>query len=158
VLKCVQRGLSLAEVVLAVGLLTIIAVTVAGVFTHLLNASAKTTDVTAGRTLARRILDRGVRAGPDKDWGFPDTWPTVPVDRKEATQIMTVQASETQSEFFYSLHWELLKPADDLEDGIDRQIFFVEVEVTWWGTDSKQGRSELGRLSTKISQVARYHR
>ena len=163
-MKSLSKGLMLAEVVLAVGFLTIIAITVAGVFTHLLNASAKTTDLTAGRSLARRVLDRAVRAGPDQ-WGFGNLTTNseyvperdVVVFYKNGTQTMVTQASESQTEFAYRLEWFPIKDPDDAVDGINRWIYGVNVEVTWWGTDPTQSRAEMGRLSTKVGQVARYN-
>jgi hypothetical protein len=150
-----SRGVSLAEVVLAVGLLTIISITVAGVFIHLLHASAKTSDLTAGRTLARRVLDRAVRAGPP-DWGFPALVSTSFV----GSQMMTTQGSDRQTEFIYSIEPSALK-SNDVVGGVTRQIYYVEVEVKWWvdnPTDAVKSQAELGRLSTTISQIAGYDR
>ena len=154
-----SQGVTLAEVVLAVGLLTIISITVAGVFIHLLHASAKTSDVTAGRALARRLLDRAVRAGPP-DWGFPQL-PTVvgdPSYKEGGTQILMTQATESQSEFFYRVEWDDLKPADTGIGGVSRELYHVQVVVSWWGDAPDRSQVEMGRLSTKISQVAGYHR
>lgn len=145
-----SQGVSLAEVVLAVGLLTIISITVAGVFIHLLHASAKTSDVTAGRTLARRVLERAVRAGPPT-WGYDDY-------TEAKSEIIVTQGSQTPSEFIYSVLPARLKSQDQF-DGVTREIYYIEVEVKWWVDDPNspvKTVSEMGRLSTTISQVKRY--
>lgn len=148
-----SSGLTLAEVVLSVGFLTIIGVTIAGVFIHLLSASAKTSDLTAGRSLARRVLDRAVRAGPP-DWGYP-TLTTQPDDSKTGSEVLVTQATQTSSEFDFTLRWKPLKTPDTGVPGVSREIYYIEVEVSWWEDAS---RAEMGMLTTKISQVAGYHR
>jgi len=149
VIKRVLWGLSLVEVVLAVGLLTIIAVTIAGVFTHLLQASAKTSDLTAGRSLARRILDRAIRAGPP-GWGFGDL---------EGSQTLATQDSRATTKFLYSITPVRLK-RDSGMVGVTRELYFVEVEVKWWAEaiEPDPTRPEMGRLSTRVSQAVGYER
>lgn len=139
------RGLTLAELVVAIGMLGIVSITVAGVFTHLLNSSSKTTDLTAARVLAGQILDKAVRAGPPT-FGHANLLDN-PVRLKS-------QDAQTQTEYIYNIYPSPLKN-DGLIPGVTRRLYFVEVEVTW----SADGyRAEQGKLSTKLSQAVHYER
>ena len=137
--KCRSGGLSLGEVVLSLGLLTIIAITVAGVFTHLLNASAKTNDLTAGRLLAQQLLDKAVRESR--------------TTRHEGQVELKTHHSDTLTKFFYVVEPSILDPG--IND-VDRDFYFVEVEVSWFTDNPDHSTPEMGRLSTKISQTVGY--
>lgn len=125
------------------GLLAIIAVSLAGVFTHLLNASAKNTDLTAARVLASTVLDRAVRSGPPT-FGFSGFTGN--------TARLRTQDADSLTEFVYDISPARLK-LDNGMVGVNRELYYIEVEVRW-AADS--GQVEKGVLSTKVSQTASY--
>ncbi len=138
-------AVTLSEVVIAVGILAIMALSVIAVFTHLLNSAAKTTDLTAGRVFAQRVLDRAVRSGPP-NWGFPGG---------TGSQEITTQDRHTSTTFVYTVTPALLRSDTGLA-GTAREFYFVEVQVTWWGTDPDQARPEIGKLSTSLGQAVSF--
>ena len=134
-----KRGLTLAETVLAIGFLAVIAISMAGVFTHLLNSSAKGNDLTAGRLLAQKVLDRAARSGPPS-WGFTSI--------TNVAQDITTHDSRTQTTFVYNLIPSSLKQDTGLP-GTIRELYFLEVTVTWWNDET---RAEFGELRTTLGQ------
>ncbi len=58
------RGLSLAEIVVALGLVALVSLAVIGVFSSLLLSTAKTSTQAGAELLAKSLLDRAVRQGP----------------------------------------------------------------------------------------------
>jgi len=141
-----SKGLTLAELILSFGILAFVALVVAGLFIFLLKNSAKTNDLTAGRVLAQNVLDRAVQHGPP-DWGFPSG---------NGREDLTTHDSRTDTEFIYTVRNYTLRPPDNAVSGISRTFYYVEVEVRWWDTQGAAGRTEMGELSTKVSQVVNY--
>ena|GEM_PF-6740050 len=58
-----HRGLTLAEFVLALGLLAMLVVAVGGLMTRLIAASSKSSDLSAGMELAQRVLNEVILRG-----------------------------------------------------------------------------------------------
>ncbi len=137
------KGLTLAELVVAIGLLAAIGLTLIGLFSQLLSSSAKNSDLTAGRLFAQRVLDRAVRSGPP-DWG-------VGSGLYAGGAAITTQDQATQTTFVYSLTPALLK-RDTGITGTSRELYFVEVEVAWWQTGGSPNREGIGRLFTTTGQ------
>lgn len=56
------------EVVLALGLVVIMALAIVGIFSRLMSRSAYSADQAAAQLLAQSLLDKAIRMGPP-DWG-----------------------------------------------------------------------------------------
>lgn len=141
-----QGGLTLAEVVLALGLLATISLSLVALFSKLIASSTKTGDLSAGRILAEKVLDRAVRNGPSSNWGLGGSL--------GGTRDITTRDEASHTTFIYSVTPSLLKE-QVWAPGAWRttRLYHVEVEVYWWVDDPTQSRVDLGRLSTNLSQV-----
>lgn len=140
--------MTLAEVMLALGLLAAISLSLVALFSRLISSSAKTADLSAGRILAEKVLDRAVRHGPGPmgDWGFGGSL--------GGTRDITTHDQASQTTFVYSVLPSLLKE-QVWSPGAWRttRLYHVQVEVYWWVDDPTKSRAEMGRLSTNLSQV-----
>ena len=142
----VRQGLTLAETVLALGLLTTIALAVIGVFSKLLTAGVKHADQSVGRALAEKVLDRALQEGPPS-WGLGPG----------ATRLnLYSHDSYSGTSFTYSVTpTRLTAPKASLPMG---SVYRVEVEVYWWNgaQDNTGSRREVGKLWTRIEQLRYY--
>ncbi|MBI3928889.1 MAG: hypothetical protein HY319_25330 [Armatimonadetes bacterium] len=139
-----HRALTLAEVIMALGILALISLSIIGFFSKILTASAKSADLSAGRTLARQILDRAVREGPP-NWGT----------RGALAGSEEIHSHDTANRlrYLYTVTPTLLTtPASDYPMG---GAYNVQVVVYWWpdAADSTGSRREVGRLWTRLNQV-----
>lgn len=136
--------MTLAEVVLAFGLMSILAVVVIGVFTKLMVSTTKSSDLTAAQLLARSVLDRAVRAGPP-DWGVDFTG--------VGTVELYTHDKTTLTDYVYSVVPVRVTPAG----GTDTmgELFELRVTVSWWTDtpDADAGRQGVGKLSTELSRT-----
>lgn len=128
--------MGLAELLLAIGLLTIALLTMVGLFLNLLGSSTKTSNLTAGTFLARARLQELIRKG---------LYDPVPVD--EAVGIYTTD-SDNQTVFFHRVTSTRLAPNPPLHGA----GYWLEVEVWWWNRDPQRGRAGQGRMSTRVGQ------
>lgn len=142
----VRQGLTLAETVLALGLLTTIALAVIGVFSKLLTAGVKNADQSVGRALAEKVLDRALQEGPP-GWGVGSG----------STQInLYSHDNYSGTSFTYSVTpVRLTTPKPTYPMG---NVYHVQVEVYWWNGahDGTGSRREVGKLWTRIEQLRYY--
>ncbi|MBI3928119.1 MAG: hypothetical protein HY319_21430 [Armatimonadetes bacterium] len=134
------RGLTLGEVLVSLALLLILAVVVMGVFSKLLSSSAKTADLTIGRVLAGRVLEKAIRSGPP-EFGLPSGTGSSDIYSHDPASRTT---------FVYAL------TPTKLQDGLPTRpmgdLWHLEVQVHWW-TDQPSTRPGMGRLSTSVEEV-----
>lgn len=136
--------MTLAETVLAVGLVGMIAVVLIGVFSKLLTSTAKNSDLSVGEHLAKKVLDRAVREGPP-NWGTGGL----------ANGQMNIYSRDTanQINYLYTVTPTLVTtPASAYPMGT---VYQVTVRVEWWkdSTDSTGSHRDMGRLSTTLGQL-----
>lgn len=138
-----ERGMTIAESVVAFGLMAVLAVVVIGVFSKLLVSSAKSTDLTAGQLLAKSVLDRAARQGPDQ-WGVGGS-----TTNFGGGAQLYAHDKTTGTRFVY----EVLPVR--LNTDIMGNLYEVTVTVTWWRdqVDPEAGRQQVGRLSTQLSRT-----
>ncbi len=137
--------MSVAEVVVAFGILGILAVVTIGVFTRLLSSSGKGTDQVAAQVVAQTVLDRAVRHGPP-NWGFPSGGATGKLE-------LEIREPTTQTDFLYRVEAQrATTTADSLSMG---NLYEVQVTVTWWQeeVDSSAYRQGIGRTSLELSRL-----
>ncbi|HIB67773.1 MAG TPA: type II secretion system protein [Phycisphaerales bacterium] len=138
-----NKGLTLSEIVMALGLLTVISLAVIGVFTKLLSASTKNTDRTAAHLLAQSALDKAARQGPP-DWGFGLSGST---GTASISDKLSTNNDQTETEFTTTITVGKVTDADPkIYLG---NLYDVTVSVSWWG----KKRQGLGRLSTETSRT-----
>ena len=131
-----KRGLSLVELILAMGILSIAIVLIVGLFLSLLRSSTKTADLTTGMFFGREKLREVIEH--DQYW---------PVPADQATGLYTTDAA-TQTEFFSRVSSTPLSgSAPDYKGG-----YYISVDVWWWSAAPGQQRTGQGVLSTRVSQ------
>lgn len=138
------RGVTLAEIVVAIGLLAVASITLIGLFSKLLSAGGKSAHHAVATRLADRVLTRALREGPP-DWGTFGALQGV-------AQLQTHQASAT-TEFAYRI---TVTPAKIVTSPTAQgDLMEVAVEVSWWNqaTDGNGGRRGQGQLSVRVDQL-----
>lgn len=132
-----SRGLTLAEIVLAMGILTFVALAVIGVFLGLLKTSAKNREQAMAELLTESLLERTTSSGPP-GWG---------VEGQTAVRLEAL-LQEDGARFFYQVDPVRLQPDVPLAQP-DGESWKVTVTVGWWPPDSgslensRQGFGEL---------------
>lgn len=131
-----RRGLSLVELLLALGILTVAIVLIIGLFLSLLRSSTKTADLTTGMYHARERLREVI----EKD----QYWP-VPADLAQGLYT-TDSTSQTR---YFSRVTSVPVPgsAPDYKGG-----YYISVDVWWWNQAPGQTRQGQGVLSTRAGQ------
>lgn len=138
-----QRGLTLIEIMVAIGLISVITLLVVGTLARLLNTGGKTAHQVAANMLALEVLETAATAGPPK-WGFT----SATIDDQQGERNLMLPGENSSTKFKYKLvTLPLRKSPDDL--GIVTQL---TVTVWWWGEDPSH-RSELGKTSVRHSRT-----
>ena len=156
-----RRGLTMGEMVVAVGLLGILVVFVALLFTRLLAASTKGSHQTVGMLFAQRRIDAAQRGGPP-NWGTAQPLPEdADGDFRETTsgeEGVYFQDDQSQTSFYYRF------TADRIKADAMGSLYRLSVDVVWWPSTadvaSKARRSDVGHgtgnKSVTLSRVF-YH-
>lgn len=141
-----RHGVTLAEIILALGLLGIILVCVVGLFQNLLASTTKSSDLTVASVLAQQRLNElvGQRAQNLADYGMD--FPADVVSREIYTHD-----SSTATTFHQRATSELLFIDPDVG-----KTYFIEVQVHWASTDPNQAsanKAGQGQTSVKMGRV-----
>ena len=151
----------MAEMVLAVGLLALMVVFVAGLFTRLLAASSKSSTQTVGLLFAQRRLDAAQRNGPP-NWGAASPISEVAGNYREGSSdsqgvYLTDEAAQTT--FFYRFE------ANRVESKPMGDLYRLSVDVVWWpstGATAKNAQPGetghgTGKQSVSLARVFYQH-
>lgn len=142
-----RGGFTLAEIILALGILATVSLVIIGLFTRLLASSTKNTDLTAANLLARGVLDKAIRSGKP-NWG---TSKKLADAGGSVTDMIKLDGNDSTTEFEYQLEVtrETSNPA------AIGQLYRLDVTVSWWSEkgSSKTGRHGYGKLSTQLSRT-----
>ena len=133
------RGLTLAEVIVALALLAMVVVSTVLVFLSLQGASGKTGDLTPALAYAQSQLDTAQQAGPP-DWGGLSGQRQLYSHEGGSRVTFSHQLTATH---LYS------PPSTPLPMG---DLYRLEVEV-YWGEAPGLTRRGQGRLSTRLGRV-----
>ncbi len=135
-----SRGLTLAEVVVALGLLGVVMVSTVLLFLSLQSSSSKTGDLTPALAYAQSQLDAAAQAGPP-DWGG-----------LQGQRQLYSHDERSQTTFAHQLTVTHLysPPTTPLPMG---DLYRLEVEVYWWSDTPGASRRGHGRLSTRLGRV-----
>lgn len=133
-----RHGLTVLELVLALGILGALLLSLLAFIVGILRATSKQDDLMVGTVVAQRQLDRAVLEGTYAN--------TVSNNIQEAY----THDSASQTTFVYSVS----STAIPLPVPSTRSAYFVEVEVSWWGgTSGGPNRAGMGKLTTKLSRL-----
>ena len=134
--KTNHSALTLMEVVVSLGLVSILTIFVVGVLSRLLFSSGKTAHQTEANLLAEEILESVVLMGPP-NWGFG----TPERDQWVGRRFLTLPGEKTETLFEYRV--EELTLGDSPEDlGTYHDL---KVTVWWWLSEAGQ-RVDQGNL------------
>lgn len=130
------RGLTLAEVLIAVMLTAVLVVSVMVVLTQLMAGAQKSNDLAGGAVVAERILNQVVNlpgsAAP------PTTQGT----------LVTGETGEMITEYHYATESKVVDDSSPVG-----QSYLVTVDV-WWEVPSKDAtRANVGKLTTRLSRL-----
>ncbi|MBT9587081.1 type II secretion system protein [bacterium] len=137
-----KRGFTISELVVAIGLLAIIAVVVIGLFLRITVSSTKSVDQSAALELAHRVLDEYADADPS-------TWNAVQADEDLQTHDPALKTT-----FYYRLRNRRINGSGDVMGDLYR----LDVDVSWWPADptlavSTARRRDYGKLSLHLSRT-----
>ena len=132
-----KRGLTIAEVLVAIALLGTIVVSTALVFTSLLSSSTKSTDSSAALYYAQTQLDEAAKAGPP-DWGGLTGSQEIYTHDPVAPTTFSHQLTAT---LIYS------PPATRISMG---DLYQLDLVVYWWSSSPGATRRGMGQLSTRL--------
>jgi Tfp pilus assembly protein PilV len=141
-----RAGMSLAEVMLAVGLLGLILVAVIGLFHSLLSSTSKSGDLTAATVLAQHRLNELVAQQPQNLTTYGLDFPAEVV-----TKGLYTHDSKTSTDFYTQAEPELLY--------IDNKVgkaYYLQVTVFWWTADNSKTtatRAGHGKQSVTIGRM-----
>ncbi len=133
------------EIVVALGLVVVMALAIVGIFSRLISRSAISADQAAGQLLAQSVLDKAIRIGPP-DWGgLSGSQQLASADQSSKTVFnWTVVARE--------LPRSALDPPPSSSDlGV---LYRVRVTVDWSNTSSPGTRQNLGRMMVERSRLS----
>jgi type II secretory pathway pseudopilin PulG len=137
-----HRGLTLAEVVVAIGILALLLISVIALFTQLMSSTTKNNLVNLGTLYADRILEQTVKNPNPADPAFPPL--------RTGEESIVSHGDESATTFAYRLETVKLAGPDPGEQ------WLLKIEVHWWHndpTDATQSRAGYGRLSTKQQRL-----
>lgn len=138
-----KAGLTLAETILAIGLVAIMSLVIIAVFSKLLTSSAKTADLSSGQSLAQKVLDRAIREGPP-DWGTGGA----------LVGVESIYAHDTSKRLDYGYTvTPILLPASSAS--AMGPVYQVLVRVEWWpdAADASGSRQGSGKLFCELGQL-----
>ena len=137
-------GLTLAEIMLTLGLMSVISLVIIGLFSRLLLTSKKSSQATTANLLAQSIMDRAVREGPP-NWGKGTDYT---VNGGKASLYTTEEKKKT--EYVFEIHHDPV-----LDDAKMGELWKLQVVVSWWTDtpDSQAGRANMGRMSRELTRT-----
>lgn len=137
-----DRALTLAEVIVAIGILALLLISIIALFTQLMASTTKNNLVNLGTLYADRILEQSVKNANPGDPAFS------PLRTGEESVIS--HGDESVTTFAYRLEANKLSGPDPGEQ------WMLKVEVQWWHNDPNdpaKSRAGFGKLSTKQQRL-----
>jgi hypothetical protein len=141
-----RRGITLAEVMLAVGLLGLILLSVIALFHSLLASTSKGNDMTVATVIAQQRLNELVTQQPAYRSVYNQDFPVDVLG-----QTVYAHDSQSTSTFYSQARPELLK--DEPSFG---RTYYLEVQVYWNTADPAQvaaNRHQQGAQSVKAGRI-----
>jgi hypothetical protein len=128
--------MTLAELLLAFSLITVVGLVMVGLFLQLLQGSAKRSDLTVGRAFAEATLEEVIQS---------ELYAT---NSNRLEQGLYSHDLSSQTQFFYQVtSTEAACPAPSTRRG-----YLLRVEVWWWSGQAGQSRTSVGTTSTHLSR------
>ena len=138
-----RRGLTLAEVVVAIGILAVAGLSVLAVFVKMVGAQSKSGHQVVARLLAEQVLEESCLAGPP-NWGLTDP-------SEEQIREFQLEGAPEPIPFRYKLGWKVLRQSEGLSQM--GALYGLDVTVTWEQEVAGQPSREKGRSSHTAHRV-----
>lgn len=132
-----RRAFTVAELVVAIGFLAIIAVVVIGLFVRLTASSSKSADQTVALEVANRLLE--AYAGSS-----PAVWKDL-----SSQQDLQTRAPGVATTFFYRFQYRQIDPGQSLM-GV---LYRLDVDVSWWSGGAQDPQQRVYRRDYGMLQV-----
>jgi type II secretory pathway pseudopilin PulG len=148
-----HSGLTIAELLVATGLLGVVLVTVMTLFGQLLHNTNKNSMLSAGAFFADTVLDDQISLAQESLLLAPDNAsPAFASTIVEGEEMLATTDEELQTKYIYRLEAEQL---DGFTPSAPGQMWHVEVEVRWWNDDLEGDamRAGMGNLSIKRGRI-----
>ena len=136
-----RNAFTVAELIVAIGFLAIIAVVVVGLFVRLTTSSSKSADQSVALEVASRLLDEYAGA-------TPESW-------KDASSQQDLQTRDPGSKttFYYRFR---SKQIDDTKS-LMGDLYRLDVDVYWWPEDPTKltktpNRRDYGKLEVHLAR------
>lgn len=133
-----DRGLSLVELALSLGLLSIAIVALLSVFSMLISSTSKSTGLTAGVVFAERRLEEALAKGD------------ITAAIETGSQGIYTHDTANGTTYYYTVTATHL--ADSVVSSLGR-AWYLEVETWWWTDAPEKKRATMGKLSTRVGRV-----
>ena len=138
-----NRGLSVAEILIATAILAVLLVAVLGLFAQLLASTTKNSHLQTGTYFADRVLNQAIR----------EARPTAPAFDAyvEGQEGIYTHDQAAATIFYHRLKATRLTPVD-----VPGESWYLEVEVSWWQADSSdptRARPGSGKLFTRQGRM-----
>jgi hypothetical protein len=136
-----MKGVTLAEVVLALGVLALVGLTIVGVFTKLMGAQSKSSHETVGRLLIETVAERATLAG-EPNFG------TTKINEWQ-TETVYLHNSDAPVKMSYRIKDPVPLRATQPTNPMGK-LWFLPIELKWWSDDVRVGT---GKTSVETSRV-----
>jgi prepilin-type N-terminal cleavage/methylation domain-containing protein len=132
-----KKGFTLAEIVVSLGLFSIMLLTVAFMFTRLLGTSAKGSNLVVGAAVAEEVIEHVITNDLYTSLSLSG------VQRQFATD------DQNTTEFFYQVDSTELPRVP----GTIGRSYHLKVAVWWWSDNANEARSGQGKLSYEVERI-----
>ena len=149
-----QQAMTIVELLVACGLLSVVLVTVMTLFAQLIRNTEKNSLLSAGTYFAEQVMAERIGAAEEAlivaaNNSVAAFNPAV----YEGEGNLSKADQEARTKFLYKVEAERIDPGVASDPG---QMWFVKVEVRWWSDDTTTtdpARSGYGNLSVKRSRL-----
>lgn len=131
-----SSGLSIAEIVLALGLLGVLITALLGLFTQLLASSTKNVDQSTAIQIAEDALDDCARRDPAL-WSL------------DTQKVIYSHSTESNAPMRCKVTAQLVNGSDNPMGDLYR----VEASVTWWGQSQGKSREGFGQQEVHLNRM-----
>lgn len=136
-----RLAFTVAELVVAIGFLAIIAVVVIGLFVRLTTSSSKSADQSVALEVASRLLDEYAGSSPSD-------WTTV-----SSQQELQTRDPGSKTTFYYRFKHRVIDSQSLMGD-----LYRLDVDVYWWPDDPTRlqktpNRRDYGKLQVHLGRV-----
>lgn len=143
-----QDGFSLTELIFSILVLALAMIFIIGVFTKMLSATSKGQDMTVATYLAQSELDRMLNDPARLRDIANNTTANIYTGGSNLAYNATFTDSLNKTTYFFQITAQPLIAA-----ATEQQLYFVDVNVYWWGNNPEGIREGIGRTNLRLSRL-----